>query len=168
MSKRSPASALAIAVGCLVWLPGAASAQDQSPLAGAWTLNKSLSELPREIGFNINWLPPSGDSGQQSGSSGGRGRRGSSGGNRSSGVPNSMPRESSEDARRLQFVTGEARNPPTRLMIVDTPAAVTITNELGQSRTLHPSGKQESLEIQGIPFSAATARDGDRLVTVYN
>jgi len=168
MVGQSRVSALAIAVGSIVWLPVAASAQDQSPLAGAWTLNKSLSELPREIGFNINWLPPSGDSGQQSGSSGGRGRRGSSGGNRSSGVPNSMPRESSEDARRLQFVTGEARNPPTRLMIVDTPAAVTITNELGQSRTLHPSGKQESLEIQGIPFSAATARDGDRLVTVYN
>ncbi|HEY7286534.1 MAG TPA: hypothetical protein VH497_13875 [Vicinamibacterales bacterium] len=168
MSKRSRVSALAIAVGCLVWLPGAAAAQDQSPLAGAWTLNKSLSELPREIGFNLNWLPPTGDGAQQSGSSGGRGRRGSSGGNRSGGVPNYIPRESSEDARRLQFITGEARNPPTRLMIVDTPGAVTITNELGQSRTLHPSGKQESLEIQGVPFVATTARDGDQLVTVYS
>jgi hypothetical protein len=168
MIKRSHVSALAIAIGWMVWSPAAARAQDPSPFAGVWTLNRSLSELPREIGFNLNWLPPSGDAGQQSGSSGGRGRRGSSDGNRSAGVPNSMPRESSEDARRLQFVTGEARNPPVRLMIVDTPAAVTITNELGQSRTLHPSGRQESVEIQGVPFIATTTRDGDQLVTIYN
>jgi len=30
-----------------------------------------------------------------------------------------------------------------------TPSAVTFTNELGQSRTVHPTGKQESLEIEG-------------------
>jgi hypothetical protein len=53
-------------------------------------------------------------------------------------------------------------------MIVDTPAAVTITTELGQSRTLHPTGRRESVEIQGLPFGAITKRDGDQLVTVYD
>ena len=65
--------------------------------------------------------------------------------------PRFPPRqESYEDARRLQLLTAEVRNPPTRLMIVDTPAAVTITNELGQSRTIHPDGKEESIEVQGV------------------
>ncbi len=163
---------VAVALGVAALRPAAACAQDSSPLAGVWTLNRSLSDLPREIGFNVDWLPPSGDAGQPSGSnaSSGRGRRGSSGsgGSRSSAGPNSVPRESSEDARRLQFVTGEARNPPTRLMVVDTPGAVTITNELGQSRTLHPTGRPESIEIQGVPFVATTKRDGDQLVTVYD
>jgi len=52
-------------------------------------------------------------------------------------------------------------------MIVDTPAAVTITNELGQSRTLHPDGKEESIELQGVPIGVTSQRDGDRLVVVY-
>jgi hypothetical protein len=153
--------------------PVASGAQD-SPFAGVWTLNRSLSELPREIGFNVNWLPPASDSGQQSssGGGGGRGRRGSSGGggsgSRGSAGPNSMPRESSEDARRLQLVTGEARNPPVRLMIVDSAGAMTITNELGQSRTLHATGRKESVEVQGVSFTAMTKRDGNELVTVYD
>jgi hypothetical protein len=160
---------VAVALGMAALGPAAARAQDQSPLAGVWTLNRSLSELPREIGFNVGWMPAP-DTGQSSGATS-RGRRGSSssgGGDRSSAVPNSMPRESSEDARRLQVVTGEARNPPVRLMLVDTGTAVTITTELGQSRTLHPTGRPESLEIQGVQFVATTKRDGDQLVTVYD
>jgi hypothetical protein len=161
--------ATAAAAGVLVPYP--VRAQDAPPLAGVWTINRSLSELPREIGFNINWVPSSSGGGQSAGSTGGggRGRRGSGGGsgNRGSAGPFSMPRESYDDARRVQLLTGEARNPAVRLMIVDTPAVVTITNELGQSRALHPTGKQESIELQGVPLSVTTRRDGDRLVVDY-
>jgi hypothetical protein len=52
--------------------------------------------------------------------------------------------------------------------VVDTPAAVTMTNELGQSRTLHPDGRDESVDIQGVPTAVTTKRDGDRLVIVYH
>ena len=52
-------------------------------------------------------------------------------------------------------------------MIVDTPAAVTITNELGQSRTLHPDGRQESIELQGVTFGVISRRDADQLLVVY-
>ena len=168
-SMKKLSALVAVALGMAALRPAAARAQDQSPLAGVWTLNRSLSELPREIGFNVGWMPAP-DTGQSPGATS-RGRRGSSsggGGDRSSAVPNSMPRESSEDARRLQVVTGEARNPPVRLMLVDTGTAVTITTELGQSRTLHPTGRPESLEIQGVQFIATTKRDGDQLVTVYD
>jgi hypothetical protein len=155
------------------------NAQDVSPLGGVWTLNRTLSELPHEIGFNVNWLVPSGGTGQSGGSSGGsgggsggggRGRRGSGGGgggNRGATGAFSGPRESYDDSRRVQFLTGEARNPAVRLMVVDTAAAVTITNELGQSRVLHPTGKEESVELQGVQIFVTTKRDADQLVVVY-
>ena len=159
-----------MAAAALVLLPAPADAQNASPLAGAWTLNRSLSELPREIGFNVNWIPSSSSPGQSAGSNGGgRGRRGSgsAGGNRGAGGSFFAPRESYEDARRVQLLTAEARNPPVRLMVVDTPAAVTITNELGQSRALHPDGRQESIDLEGVPVLVTTKRDADRLVVVY-
>ena len=102
-------------------VPAPARAQAASPMAGVWTLNRSLSEFPREIGFNANWWPAStGDGQSTSPSGGGRGRRGSAG-------PFSGRSESYEDARRVQLLTAEVRTPPVRLMVVDTPAAVTIT-----------------------------------------
>ena len=150
-------------------LPVPVRAQD-APLAGVWTINRSLSESPADIGFNPSWMStPRGD-GQSAGSSaGGRGRRGSSGGGGSRGSAPPFPThpESYDDARRLQLLAAEVRNPPARLMIVDTPTAVTITNELGQSRTLHPDGKEESIELQGVSIGVTSQRDADRLVVVY-
>src|SRR5689334_4505927 len=145
--------------------------QSAPALGGVWTLNRSASEMPKEIGFTVGWLQPpagSGDTGSAP-SGGGRrsGGRGGGGSSRGGAGAFSMPRESYDDARRVQFLTGEARNPPTRLMIVDTPAAVTITNELGQSRTLHPDERDESIEMQGVPIVTSTKRDGDRLAVVY-
>jgi len=143
----------------VVLLAAPAPAQSASPLDGVWTLNRSLSELPREMGFNVNWLPSPTGGGQNTGSTG-RGRR-------ESGGPVFAPRESYEDARRVQLLTAEARNPPARLMIVDTPTAVTITNELGESRALHPDRREESIDLQGVPIRVMARRDGDRLVVVY-
>ena len=144
-----------------VLLPDPAPAQNASPFAGVWTLNRSLSEFPRDIGFNPSWLTTPAADGQSAGSTGGgRGRRGSA-------APFSARPESYEDARRVQLLTAELRNPPARLMIVDTPAAVTVTNELGQSRTMHPDGKPESIEVQGVSFGVTSRRDGNQLVVVY-
>jgi hypothetical protein len=168
--KRSFVLACLVLAAATALVPPA-RAQITSPLAGIWTLNRTLSEVPRDVGFNVDWMPPTSGDGQNRGSSsGGRGRRGSTGrgGNAGSAAPFSARRESYEDARRVQLLTAEVRNPPVRLMLVDTPAAFTITNELGQSRTLHPDGKEESIDIQGVPTSVTTTRDGDRLVVVYH
>src|SRR5438309_8991304 len=147
----------------------ARGAQEPSPIGGAWTLNRSLSEMPREIGFNPNWFPPPATSVRGgSTSSGGRGRRGPTGGGNTGAAPFSVPRESYDDARRLQLLTAEARNPPARLIIVDTPAAVTMTNELGQSRVLHPNVKEEAIDVERVPLIATTKRDGDNLVVLYH
>jgi hypothetical protein len=144
-----------------------ARAQSASSLAGIWTLNRSLSEFPREIGFNPSWITAARGGDQRSGTSGGgRGRRGSGGGGTAAAPFPARP-ESYDEARRVQLLTEEVRNPPGRLMIVDAPDAVTITNELGQSHTLHPHGKEESIQRQGVAIAVISRREGDRLVVVY-
>jgi hypothetical protein len=157
--------------------PGPVHAQAETPLGGVWTLNRPQSEFPADIGFNPSWVSAArgdtsgtGRSGGSGGGGGGRrgGGRGSSGGSSSGGTgPFAAKPESYDDARRVQLLNSEARNPPARLMIVDTPSAVTITNELGQSRVLHPDGRKDSIEIQGVPIAVTAQRDGDKLVAVY-
>jgi hypothetical protein len=153
----------------------------QAPAAnvgGVWTLNREASDMPREIGFNAPWLQQgargAGGStgGNQSGSTGGGrgGRRGGGGGGGGGGVsgsPFGAPSESYDDARRVQFLTGEARSPAMRITIVDTPTAITITNELGQSRTLHPTGRDEEVEVGGVPLIVSTKQDASALVVTY-
>ena len=147
-------------------LSAPARAQAPAPLAGVWSLNRAKSEFPADIGFNPDWMTAAAGDGQRgsTGSGGGRGRRGSGGG---AAAPFSARPESYEDARRAQVLTAEVRSPATRLMIVDTQSAVTFTNELGQSRTVHPDGRQETIEIQGLVFSATAKRDGDQLTIDY-
>jgi len=139
------------------------AAQSTSPLAGIWSLNRAASQFPREIGFNVVTIPAD-DSGQPSGG-GGRGRRNRG---RAADTPFSARPESYEDAQRRRILTDEVRTPPARLMIVDSAGAVTITNELGQSRILHATGLQESLDVEGVALTATTTRDGTKLVVVYH
>jgi hypothetical protein len=164
-----------LAIACFVTaaaasglFPAPVSAQNASPLAGVWTLNRSLSEFPREIGFNVDWISTTSGDSPSTGNGGRGGRRGSTGGgNRGSAGTFPVRRESYEDARRVQLLTAEARNPPARLTIVDTPTTFTITNELGQSRLLHPGGKEESIDLEGVPLTVTSEREGDRLVVRY-
>jgi hypothetical protein len=75
--------------------------------------------------------------------------------------------DSYDDAQRVQRVTAEARNPPARLTIIETPAAVIVTNELGQSRTFHPNGREEAIAVDGLSIPATSTRDREKLVVVY-
>jgi hypothetical protein len=166
MQRSAVPTGVLAALAVIVVLRPSPHAQTGAALGGVWSLNRSLSDVPQEIGFNADWFPAPDSAGRGAGSTGGgRGRRGAGG---STGGAFPVVRESYLDAQRLQLVTSEARTPPSRLMIVDTPAAVTITNELGQSRTLHPNGRQESIEIQGVLIPVTAMRDGDRLAVVYH
>jgi hypothetical protein len=158
-------------LGFAAWcLPAWAAGQSASPLSGVWSLNRGLSEFPKEIGFNIPGAAAAAAEGEpnQGGRGGGGGRRGSGNGSGRGGSPFFGRPESYDDSRRIQLLIADLRNPPQRLNIVDSPSALTITNELGQPRTLHATGREESFEIQGVPFTASTSRDGDRIVTVYH
>jgi hypothetical protein len=161
-------SLAAILVGTMVvGIPGRAlvGAQDKADFAGRWALNRELSEFPREIGFGVNWLSPAG-SGQESTTSGGRGRRGSGGGGAAPAFP-ARP-ESADDGKRVQQLTDEVRKPSAYLTIAENPIAVTISDDRGQSRTFHPDGRREILQLDGVPVGVTAKRDAGRLVVVYN
>ena len=146
----------------------AGARQAAPPLAGVWTLNRPLSEFPADIGFNPAWMRAAAAEGQTAGSGrggGGRGRQ--SGGGGGSAPPFGAKPESYEDARAVQLLTSDVRTPAARPTIVDTLSAVTMTNELGQSWTVHPDGRQESIDLQGVTIAVTSKRDGDRLVVLY-
>jgi hypothetical protein len=143
---------------------GRSWAQDNTDLTGQWTLNRGQSQFPREIGFNPDWASPR-STGSDTSTGGGRGRRGSGGG----GTPGAFPasRETPDDLQRVSQLTDEVRAPAARLTIVDTPSAVTITDDRERSRTFHPSGKEELLQLDGVPVAVTARRESGRLVILY-
>jgi len=162
----------------ILFLYAAAQGSSDIRLNGVWTINRSLSEFPREVAFTPAWLDSAASAGGAAGraggagGSGGRGGRGSRGGGSSGGSsgPVQPVRESADDAARVRVLTSEVRNPPARLTIVDEAAAVTISDE-GGSRTFHPTGRPEALATttSGLPdMIVTTRREGDRLVVTYN
>jgi len=154
-------------ISVLALAAAVAAGQPGGTIGGIWTLNRSASDIPKEIGFDAPWLQPQPGSTSDAGGSPGRGGRRGSGGGRGAAPAFSMPRESYEDARRVQFLTGEARNPAARLTIVDAPDALTITNEFGQSRTLHTTGRDETIEVGGVPLVVSAKRDADKTIVTY-
>jgi hypothetical protein len=171
MARTWMAALLVAALVVGIPRPLPAGAQDASSLGGRWTFNRELSQFPREIGFGVDWLSAGAsgpDSTPSGGTSGGRGRRGSGGGVAGgSGAFRARP-ESQDDAKRVQQLTAEVRKPSGHLTIVETPAAVTITDERGQSRTFHPDGKQEMVQLDGVLVGATAKREAGRLVVLYN
>src|SRR5712671_1221368 len=163
--RRSSLAAM-LGVITVVGLPGPAPAwaQDKSDFAGRWTLNRESSQLPREIGFGVDW-GSSGASGANPTSGGGRGRRGSGGGGP---AIFGGRRESEDDARRLQQLTSEVRNPSPHLTIVESSAAVTITDDRGVARSFHPNGKEEVLQLDGVPVGVVAKWEAGRLVVLYS
>jgi hypothetical protein len=149
--------------------PAPLCAQGASDLAGRWTLNRGLGTAPAEIGFNLDWVANSaaGPDAPASGGRGGRGGRGGSRGGSGAATPFSARPESVDDAKRVQQLTAEVRDPSVHLTFVDTPTAVTITDDRGQSRTFHPDGRDEVIQLDGVPVGVTAKRDAGKLVVLY-
>ena len=150
------------AAACILGLlaPAAARGQESGNLTGRWVLNRSQSQIDKEIGFNPAWMVAGTRSGEREsgrGEGGGRSRQGA--------FP--VPRESEEDAKRVQQLSAEARTPSPHLTIVDSRGTVTITDANDISRTLHTDGNDDALQIYGVPVTAVTVRDGGRVVVRY-
>jgi hypothetical protein len=158
------AAAAVVVAASVMGVPGhrTLAAQDKPSLAGRWTLNRELSQFPREIGFGMD-LVPAGGSGSDAGTGGGRG--GSGGGLGASAIL--TRRESEDDVKRTGQLVAEVKSPSPHLTIAETESAVTITNERGQSRTFHPDGKEESLSLDQVPVATTAKWEGARLVVRY-
>lgn len=152
---------LPMAVGAVH--PAPASAQDV-PLAGRWSLNRELSQLPREVGFNADWMATPGAGGDST-AGGGRAQGGASGGSGRTSFP--VSRVSREDSMRNALLTEEVRNPPARLVIAETATDVAITPDKGSARTFHPTGKEEVLQLDGVAVTTTSTREAGRLVVRY-
>jgi hypothetical protein len=94
---------------------------------------------------------------------GGRGGRGSP-----PTLPTGIVRPQSEDdAKRVQQLTAEVRTPSTRLWITDAPGLVTIADDQGRMRSFHPDGRDEIVQLPGVPVTAVSRREPGRLIVTY-
>ena len=148
-SLRAAVSAALVAflVLCGPWL----SAQSPTDLAGVWTINRQLSQFPKEVGFSASFLPtdrPAG--GDRAGQ-----RRG-------------VQSETQEGASRVRFLTDEVRLPPDRLTIDVTPALVTITPDPGAPRTVQPGRRDQEVKIGPITAITNASWEASRLTIAYD
>jgi hypothetical protein len=143
--------------------PPSAGSQESGNLTGRWVLNRNQSQVDKEIGFNPAWLAAGIRSAERE-SGAGRGRRGSGGGQQGGFA---VPRESEEDAKRVQQLSAEARTPSPHLTIIDSRGTVTITDADDVARTLHTDGKDDYLQIHGLSITAVTVRDSGHVVVRY-
>lgn len=139
------AAVLGVSSGASAW------AQDKPALAGEWTLDRALSEFPRELGFGAAMV-----SGASSELHGGI-------------LGSTLPslRESEDDARRRQLLTAEVRDPSAHLTIAETATTVSITSDRGHVRTFAPNGREQLLQLDDVPVATIARWEGDRLVVLY-
>jgi len=147
--------------------PASARGQESGNLTGRWVLNRDQSQVDKQVGFNPSWFAAGTRSAEREsggGGGGGRGRRGSGGGQQGRYT---VPRETEEDARRMQQLSAEAKVPSAHLTILDSRGTVTITDADDVSRTLHTDGKDDDLQIHGLPITAVTVRESGHVVVRY-
>ena len=148
--------------------PTSLSAQNPTQLAGAWTLNRQLSQFPTDIGFSADFLGALGPgAGPVGGGRGGRRGGGGGGGNRGGFGASGIVRETEEDSQRISTLTDEVRNPFDHLTIAVTPTDVTITPDRAPARTLHTDGRDDTVPLGRVTSVANTTWDAGRLVVVY-
>jgi hypothetical protein len=157
--------------------PTSLTAQNPTQLAGAWTLNRQLSQFPTDIGFSADFLgalePGAGPVGGGGGRRGGGGRGGNRGGGGGGGVNRGgfgaprIVRETEEDSQRISTLTDEVRNPFDHLTIAVTPNDVTITPDRAPARMLHTDGREDTVTLGRVTSVANTTWDAGRLVVVY-
>lgn len=159
------AHAVATAFAAFLLAAPKVPAQTPASLAGNWTLDRSRSEFPAEVGFGASFMPEA-PVPAVSAPSGGGGRGGRGGGRRQSSNPAFARPDSPDDARRILLLTDAVRTPPINLTVTDTPTAVTITAD-GNSRIFHPTGKEESIQLDQVPVATTVTRVDGRLLVVY-
>jgi hypothetical protein len=153
------------------WLSAESRAQSDKPsLAGAWTLNKDLSDQPTDRG---NRNGNSGQRGRDSGGGyGGGGRRrggfggggfgGGYGGGRG-GYGGGRQQMDPEAMARMRDAVRDLTDPPDRLTITQTDSMIVITGQDGRTTRLSPDGKKIKDDNTGI--ERKTKWDAGKLVT---
>lgn len=137
------------------------AASDTPSLAGAWTLNKDLSDQPAADQGDRD----SGDRGQRGGGSGGRRGRGGFGGGFGGrgGYGGGGQTMDPEQRARVRAAMRDIVNPPDHLTIVQTDTTIVLTAPDGRTTRLAADGKKVKDENTGI--ERKTKWDAGRLVS---
>jgi hypothetical protein len=156
-----------IAALVAIWLSAESRAQTDKPsIAGAWTLNKDLSDQPMDRGSRG---ADNGRRGDRGGYGGGGGRRrggfgGGFGGGGRGGYGGGGGRQMDpETMARVRDAVRDITNPPDHLTITQTDSMVVITGPDGRTTRLSPDGKKIKDENTGI--ERKTKWDAGRLVS---
>ncbi|MEI6669821.1 MAG: hypothetical protein WCP29_16850 [Acidobacteriota bacterium] len=159
MNGRRTTTTTMVAAVVVVAAVAAAVAQTSRPVkaaevstfAGRWTLNKALSQFPREVGFGMDVVPPgAGDD-----------REGSE---RVRFIPRN---ESEAEAKNVRQLVDEVRSPSPHLTIVQSENAISITDDQGRSRRFHPDGKDEFQPLDAAPVATSARWEGPLFVVRY-
>lgn len=152
-----------------VWLSSESRAQtlEKTPLTGAWTLNKDLSDQPPDRSGGQDGS----GSGRRGGYGGGGGRGGGGhhggfGGGGYSGGGGGMGRgaEMDKDAiARTREAMRDIVNPPDHLTIVETDSMIVVTGVDGRTTRLSPDGKK--VKDENTHVERKTKWDGAKLVS---
>jgi hypothetical protein len=132
-------------------------------LAGAWTLNKELSDQPKDAGRGEG----GGDHGRSHGGAGrgggghGGGGRGGFGG-RGGGFPSGASATNPEDTARLRDAMRDITNPPDHLLVTQTESMIVITAPDGRTTRLSPDGKK--IKDDNTKIERKTKWEGEKLV----
>lgn len=136
---------------------------ERAALAGAWTVNKDLSDkLQRpgatERGAREGQPPPSGRGGGRGGFGGGRGRGDAPGGGGDRPNPEEMKKQQAQMRAVLEV--------PERLMITVAAEAVTFTYGDGRTQRMLTNGKKEKLKVDDSEIETQVQWDKARLVKI--
>jgi hypothetical protein len=141
-------------------------AADKPSIAGAWTMNKDLSDAPRGRGDQAG-----GDRGDREGRRGGYGGgrggygggRGGFGGGMGRGGGMRGERMTPDEIARMRDAMRALTDPSDHLTITETDSIIVITGADGHTTRLSPDGKKIKDENTGI--ERKTKWDGAKLVS---
>ena len=142
-----------------VWLAAESRLQAQTPIEGAWTLNKDLSDEPaaRETGRGEGQ-----DRGRRGGGGYGRGG-GFGGGMRGGGGGGGRSRGNPEDVARMRDALHDVMTAADHLTITQTESMLVITTQDGRTTRLSPDGKK--VKDDNTKIERKTKWDAGKLVS---
>jgi len=144
--------------------PSAESAAqaDRGAIAGAWTMNKSLSDQAAGRGDQTG-----DDRAHQNGGGGGRrggyGRGGGRGGGYGRGGGGGTQPASPDEAARMRDAMRDVIDPPEHLLITETDSMVILTSGDGRTVRLSPDGK--AIKDDNTKVERKTRWDAGKLVS---
>jgi hypothetical protein len=155
--------AMAALIGVWLSIESRAQTTEQTSLAGAWTLNKELSDQPtdRDGGRDAGDRARRGDFGGGGGRGGGR--RGGFGGGRGGGGLGRGPEMDREAMARSRDAMRDIMNPPDHLTITQTDSMIVLTGADGRTTRLSPDGKK--VKDENTKVDRKTKWDGGKLVS---